>query len=236
MMIPVLSDSALDFPSVTSALQEPNGLLAVGGDLSPERLVVAYQQGIFPWFSDNDPILWWSPDPRAVFFPDKLHISRSLAKFAKKQPFQFSINQAFEEVISGCIEQRAEQEGTWITDDMYEAYCQLHDEGHAHSIEVWQEHRLVGGLYGIIHGSIFCGESMFHRATNASKLALITLVKHLKPAGLKLIDCQMPNPHLLSLGAQTLPRKEFLDYLNCLGRTKMNADYLKPQSISGNKA
>lgn len=233
-MIPILDPVALAFPPVASALREPNGLLAVGGDLSPQRLAHAYAQGIFPWFSDGDPILWWSPDPRAVIFVDRLHISRSLRKFAKRGLYTYSINRTFSQVVRGCIEQRADTEGTWITDDMYHAYCQLHEQGLAHSVEVWQHDTLVGGLYGILQGQIFCGESMFHRADNASKLALLALVRHFEGAGLELIDCQVPNPHLSRLGAETIPRTQFLDYLNRFKRTKISQTYLIPQSISGN--
>lgn len=223
----------MQFPPVSSALEEPNGLLAVGGDLSPARLLEAYRLGIFPWYGDDDPILWWSPDPRGVIYPEQLHISRSLAKFIRRCPYQCTINQAFERVVSGCIEQRVATEGSWITDDMYEAYCDLHDLGHAHSVEVWQDGNLIGGLYGILNGQVFCGESMFHRADHASKIALVSLVKHLVPGGLALIDCQMTNPHLLTLGAQALPRGEFIPLLQRLSKTSIGQEYLVPQSISG---
>lgn len=232
-MIPVLSHNVLRFPALHRALAEPNGLLAVGGDLSVERLLLAYRSGIFPWFSEGDPIIWWSPDPRGVIFPDRIHVSRSLRKFARRIDYTYSINQAFEQVISGCIEQRAELEGTWITDDMYEAYCDLHDHGHAHSIEVWHHGELAGGLYGVLQGTIFCGESMFHRADNASKLALLALRHHLLPAGLSLIDCQMPNPHLLTLGAEAIAREQFVSLLEQGLQGSIDANYLKPQSISG---
>ena len=232
-MISALSAHSLQFPAISGALEEPNGLLAVGGDLSPPRLLEAYRLGIFPWFSDDDPILWWSPDPRGVIFPEQLHISRSLRKFVRNCNYTCTFNQAFAEVISGCIAQREHTEGSWITDDMYEAYCDLHDLGHAHSVEVWSAGRLVGGLYGILNGQVFCGESMFHHADHASKIALMALVQHLSPAGLGLIDCQIPNPHLLSLGAQALPRAEFLPILQRLGETKIEHEYLTPQSISG---
>ena len=232
-MIPVLAPEVLDFPAVSSALAEPNGLLAIGGDLSPARLAAAYAQGIFPWFSDGDPILWWSPDPRAVIFVDRLHISRSLRKFARQRPYTYSINKSFAQVMRGCIEQRQHTDGTWITEEMFAAYCQLHQQGIAHSIEVWQGDTLVGGLYGILQGHMFCGESMFHRADNASKLALLALVRHLEVAGLRLIDCQIPNPHLSSLGAETIPRARFIDYLNDAKQAKISQHLLIPQSISG---
>lgn len=232
-MIPILDPVALAFPPVASALSEPNGLLAVGGDLSSDRLIHAYEHGIFPWFSDGDPILWWSPDPRAVIFVPRLHISRSLRKFAKRGLYTYSINRAFGQVVRGCIEQRTHSEGTWITNEIFEAYCQLHKRGAAHSIEVWQQETLVGGLYGILQGHVFCGESMFHRADNASKLALLALVRHFEDAGLELIDCQVPNPHLTRLGAETIPRTQFIDFLNRAKRTKISQTYLVPQSISG---
>lgn len=208
-------------------------MLAVGGDLSVPRLIQAYRQGIFPWFSEGDPILWWSPDPRGVIWPEQLHISRSLRKFLKRCDYRCTINIAFEQVVSGCIQQRAELEGSWITDDMYEAYCNLHDAGHAHSIEVWQGEQLVGGLYGVMNGRIFCGESMSHRADHASKVALIALIKHFTPAKLALIDCQMLNPHLSSLGATSLSRTEFIHCLHTLGNDTVASHYREPQSISG---
>ena len=232
-MIPVLDPSALAFPPVASALAEPNGLLAVGGDLSPARLLRAYELGIFPWFSEGDPILWWSPDPRAVIFVKRLHIARSLKKIARRGLYTYSINRAFAQVVRGCVEQRAHKEGTWITPEIFAAYSQLHACGAAHSIEVWHEQTLVGGLYGILQGQVFCGESMFHRADNASKLALLALVRHFEGADLELIDCQVPNPHLSRLGAETIPRTQFIDFLNCYKRTKISQTYLIPQSISG---
>ncbi|RUO33298.1 leucyl/phenylalanyl-tRNA--protein transferase [Aliidiomarina soli] len=228
-----LDPDSYEFPDPQQALHEPNGLLAVGGDLSVPRLVEAYRQGIFPWFSDGDPLLWWSPDPRAVIDPQQLHIGRSLRKAIRKSHLHCTINHAFEEVISACSEQRAEREGTWITDDMYEAYCDLHQAGHAHSVEVWDKERLVGGLYGVLNGSIFCGESMFHKVTNASKIALVALCHHLQPAGLKLIDCQMPTPHLESLGATSLSRSEFLKHLKRFGEAQIDKDFLLAQPISG---
>lgn len=232
-MLSVLSAGSVDFPDPHIALHEPNGLLAVGGDLSVPRLLEAYRRGIFPWFSDRDPLLWWSPDPRGVIYPQNLYISRSLAKFAKRCNYTYSINQAFEQVISACIEQRTEAEGTWITDDMLESYCDLHDAGHAHSVEVWSDNRLVGGLYGVLSGRIFSGESMFHRADNASKLALVALRNHLTPAGLRLIDCQMPTPHLEKLGAVSMPRAQFLHLLALNVHQPLTRGVLYPQSISG---
>lgn len=232
-MLSVLPADSVNFPDPHLALDEPNGLLAVGGDLSVERLKEAYSRGIFPWFSDEDPLLWWSPDPRGVIFPDNLHISRSLAKFARRCGYTYSFNSAFEQVISACAEQRAELEGTWITDDMLEGYCDMHDAGYAHSVEVWHNDNLVGGLYGVLSGRIFSGESMFHRADNASKLALIALSNHLTPAGLQLIDCQMPTPHLESLGAVAIPRHQFLSLLELHVHHTLCRDILVPQTISG---
>ncbi|MBO1520618.1 leucyl/phenylalanyl-tRNA--protein transferase [Oceanisphaera pacifica] len=205
-----LLDHTLRFPPPAKALQDPEGLLAVGGDLSPQRLLLAYQMGIFPWFEQDQPILWWSPNPRAVIEPDKLHVSRSLAKLARQNRYQVTINTAFEQVIHACRSLREYKEGTWITQEIEQAYCQLHQQGHAHSVEVWQEERLVAGLYGINLGSIFCGESMFHQVDNGSKLAMLALCQHFKRVGGQLIDCQLPNPHLMSLGVTTWPRTRFL--------------------------
>ena len=166
-----LSRHPIAFPSPEGALREPNGLLALGGDLSPARLLMAYQRGIFPWFSPGDPILWWSPDPRAVLWPESLHISRSMKRFHKRSPYRVTMNYAFGQVIEGCASDR--EEGTWITRGVVEAYHRLHELGHAHSIEVWREDELVGGMYGVAQGTLFCGESMFSRMENASKTALL---------------------------------------------------------------
>lgn len=219
------------FPDPMTALAEPNGLLAVGGDLSPERLLKAYQYGIFPWFSPEDPILWWSPDPRGVILPQQLHVSRSLRKFLRRCRYQCSINKAFPEVIQACADQRAELEGTWITEEMEQAYTQLHDMGHAHSVEVWLDGSLIGGLYGVLIGQTFCGESMFHRADNASKIALLALREHLLAGGLRLIDCQLPSDHLISLGAIEMDRKRFLHILALGAHRPMDANLLVPQAI-----
>ncbi len=204
-----------DFPDVNLALTEPDGLLAVGGDLSEQRLLAAYRRGIFPWYSDDQPILWWSPDPRAVLFPDNLKISKSLRKTIRKQIFRVTFDTAFEQVVHACAEPRAGQNGTWISDEMYEAYVRLHQaDHHAHSVECWQEGRLVGGLYGISIGQVFFGESMFSHATDASKVAFVYLVKHLAAKGYPLIDCQVSSAHLTSLGACNIHRHEFITYLN----------------------
>ncbi len=201
------------FPSPEYALSDPNGLLAIGGDLQPARLIAAYYEGIFPWFNADDPILWWSPDPRAVFVPGSIKISRSMRKFLKKQDWQYTINQAFEQVMAGCSAPRSNQDGTWITSDIQSAYLELHQQGHAHSLEVWQQGELVGGLYGLAIGQVFCGESMFHTQTNASKAAMIALHQHLLKKGFKLIDAQVMNPHLDSLGAKAIKRDDFLKLL-----------------------
>jgi leucyl/phenylalanyl-tRNA---protein transferase len=198
---------AILFPPVQNAA--PGGLLAVGGDLSPERLLAAYREGIFPWYSDGDPILWWSPDPRFVLLPDELRISRSMRQFLKKGLVRITFDRAFRRVISACRRPRPGQGGTWITPEMREAYCLLHDLGYAHSVEVWQGDVLAGGLYGISLGHAFFGESMFSAAANASKSALITLVSHLKERGFELIDCQVETAHLAGLGARPIPRRDF---------------------------
>lgn len=194
-------------------LATPEGLLAVGGDLSPERLLHAYTQGIFPWFSAGEPFLWWSPDPRCVLLPGGLHVTRSLRKVMRKNRFSVTFDQKFAAVIRACAEARAE---TWILPEMEEAYTELHRRGFAHSVECWQDDRLVGGFYGIALGRCFCGESMFHRERDASKVAFVAGVEALFSAGYEMIDAQLPTEHLLSLGAVTLRRSEFLCRLqNC---------------------
>jgi leucyl/phenylalanyl-tRNA--protein transferase len=198
---------AVLFPPVENAVQ--NGLLAVGGDLSPERLLAAYREGIFPWYSDGEPILWWSPDPRFVLFPDKLCVSRSMRQFLKKGLVRITFDRAFRAVISSCRRPRPGQDGTWITPEMRRAYCALHDLGYAHSVEVWQGKELVGGLYGVSLGRAFFGESMFSAVPNTSKAALITLVSHLKEREFDLIDCQVETAHLAGLGARPVPRHDF---------------------------
>ena len=206
------------FPPVSKALSEPNGLLAFGGDLSVRRLLNAYSQGVFPWFSDNEPLLWWSPDPRAIIELDGFHCSKSLRKLIRKQSYTVTLNHQFEDVIGLCasiprrdLHSDEETSATWITDEMQTAYLQLHKAGFAHSIEVRDEtSSLVGGLYGVAVGNVFCGESMFHKQPNTSKLAMYALVKHMQTHGLAFIDCQMPTEHLASLGAKTVSRNEFI--------------------------
>ncbi|GAB4167605.1 MAG: leucyl/phenylalanyl-tRNA--protein transferase [Geothermobacteraceae bacterium] len=202
----------LVFPPVEMA--EASGLLAVGGDLSPGRLLLAYSMGIFPWFNEGDPILWWSPDPRCVLYPGELHISRSLRRTLRRGTFQVSFDRAFDQVITECAAVRLEVgDETWITGEMAAAYRELFRLGYAHSVEVWDAHGLAGGLYGVALGRFFFGESMFSRRKDASKVALATLAHSLRQAGYLLIDCQLPNPHLYSMGARDLPRKRFLDQL-----------------------
>ncbi len=194
-------------------MREPNGLLMAGANLKPERLLQAYSNGIFPWYSEGEPILWWSPDPRCVIWPDDIKISRSLRKTIKKQIFTVSNNQAFAEVIGNCSKPRPGSDGTWITEDMTESYCELFRRGHAESLEVWHEDELVGGLYGVTVGRIFVGESMFSRKTDASKIALVTLATSGRFA---LIDCQLPTGHLRSMGAVSISRSEYLEALKQL--------------------
>ncbi len=195
-------------------LAEPDGLLAVGGDLSVPRLLLAYSMGIFPWFNEGDPILWWSPDPRCVIEPDRVHISGSLAKVLRQGRFAVTFDRAFSRVIEACAEVRtARGEGTWITEEMREAYVRLHELGFAHSVECWEGDSLAGGLYGVALGRCFFGESMFHRRPNASKVALVTLAQKLAERGFELIDGQLPTPHLESLGARRVRREEFLERL-----------------------
>ncbi|NHF58705.1 leucyl/phenylalanyl-tRNA--protein transferase [Flavobacteriaceae bacterium TP-CH-4] len=202
----------LEFPPVEHANAE--GLLAVGGDLSPERLILAYQNGIFPWFNEDSLILWWSPDPRMVLFPSKIKISKSMRKVMRSGQFRLTKNTCFEQVLSHCATvKRAGQQGTWITNDMKKAYIALHEKGLACSFEVWEGDRLVGGLYGIDLGHVFCGESMFSLVDNASKFAFIKLAQELEQREYELIDCQLYTEHLASLGAEEMPRTTFLSYL-----------------------
>ncbi len=212
-MIPYLpTDHWVDFPDTDTALREPdvNGLLCAGGDLAPQRLWRAYQRGIFPWYSTGEPILWWSPDPRAVIFAEEIHISRSTRRTLNQGVFEIRHNTAFAQVMAACAAPRAQQQDTWILPEMIAAYTELHRLGHAHSYECWHDGQLVGGVYGIRVNSVFCGESMFSAMSNASKVALIHITRQPEYA---LIDCQILNPHLQSLGARTLPRRQFLQWL-----------------------
>ncbi len=212
--MPIFSLSQeLIFPPVEYA--EEDGLLAVGGDLSPQRLLLAYRSGIFPWYSPGNPILWWSPDPRFVLFPSRLRISKSMKQVLRQNRFHLTSDRAFEQVIDSCKKTpRKGQAGTWITEEMQSAYIQLHQMGYAHSVEAWRENQLVGGLYGIALGRCFFGESMFTTESNASKAAFIFLVKNLEEKGYSLIDCQVYTAHLESLGAEMLPREVFLEKLD----------------------
>jgi len=203
------------FPDAVEA--DPDGLLAVGGDLSLERLLLAYRSGIFPWFNDGDPILWWSPNPRMVLFPEKLKVSKSLRRLIKQNKFEITFNKAFTRVIEHCAMMKREgQAGTWITAEMLEAYLRLHEFGHAHSVEVWEDGQLAGGLYGIDlpNQKVFCGESMFSQVSNASKVALYYLVEYLQSKDYQIVDCQVYNPHLESLGAEEISQDQFLKYLD----------------------
>ncbi|MDA0426523.1 leucyl/phenylalanyl-tRNA--protein transferase [Stutzerimonas frequens] len=212
-MLTWLKRDDFSFPPLETALREPNGLLAAGGDLQPERLLAAYRHGCFPWYQEGQPLLWWSPDPRTVLFPDELHVSRSLRKRMRHGDYQVTFDKAFTEVIQGCAGPRSNADGTWITTPMQDAYIRLHEMGVAHSVEVWQQGQLVGGLYGLAMGELFFGESMFSRATDASKVGFVTLVERLREWGFALIDCQMPTRHLESFGARSIPRAAFAEAL-----------------------
>ncbi len=216
-MIPLLHN--FSFPEVTQALRSPNGLLAAGGDLTTPRLLEAYRHGIFPWYSEGEPILWWSPDPRMVLFPNEFKVSDSLRKTLRNGRHEVRFDSAFEQVMRACAAPREGANGTWIHEEMIAAYCELHRLGYAHSVETWMDGELVGGLYGMALGRMFYGESMFSRRSDASKIALAHLAAQLKKWNFGMIDCQMNTPHLASLGAREIPRKEFIarlqDLINC---------------------
>ncbi len=211
-------DPADAFPPVEHALHEPNGLLAAGGDLSTERLLAAYQLGIFPWYGEGEPILWWSPNPRTVFYPERIHVSRRLARTIRQERFSITINQSFRQVIQACAAPRkgdyGEAANTWLLPEMQAAYIGLHETGQAYSVEVWDEECLAGGLYGILTGSVFSAESMFSRKTDASKVALAHLGQWCGSKGIVLIDAQVGSPHLYRMGAQDIPRSSFIRYLD----------------------
>jgi leucyl/phenylalanyl-tRNA--protein transferase len=202
------------FPDPAFALREPDGLLAVGGNLSPRRLLRAYRQGIFPWYSLGQPILWWSPDPRTVLFPESIRISRSLRKILRRGDFRITMDRAFATVVQRCSEPRGSEPGTWITPEIKQAYCRLHELGFAHSVESWHGSELAGGLYGVALGRVFYGESMFSRVNNASKAALVGLTRHLEHWGYRVIDCQMYTDHLASFGAEEIAREGFMELLD----------------------
>ena len=233
-MIHWLTPNPAYFPPLEMALDDPNGLLAAGGDLSPQRLLTAYRCGIFPWFNQGEPVLWWSPNPRMVLFPDELKISRSLRKTMKKHHYEIRCDSAFIQVMQACAAPRMEHEGTWIHPEMISAYTELHQMGVAHSVETWIEGKLAGGLYGIALGKMFFGESMFSYVTDASKIAFVYLVKQLEHWNFGMIDCQMKTRHLASLGAREIPRIEFVQILNNLVTTperigKWRFDYVYPE-------
>ena len=228
------------FPSPEYALREPDGLLAVGGSLSPKRLLAAYCQGIFPWYSADQPILWWSPDPRTVLVPSRIKVSRSLRKTLSRKTFTVTADTMFDTVIDQCGAPRQGESGTWITADVRTAYCQLHRLGYAHSIETWQDNTLVGGLYGVAIGRIFYGESMFSRVSDASKTALVTLAQQLERWQFSLIDCQMHTDHLVSMGAEEIPRSRFTailardtDLPGHIGHWRLDPDLPYPRRITG---
>ncbi len=217
----------IEFPPAW--LARSDGLLCIGGDLCLERLLLAYQKGIFPWFSKNEPLLWWSPDPRLVLFPDTINISRSLKKKIKKTPFKITVDNAFEQTIISCSKpRRGGIEGTWLVEEMIDAYIQLHKHGYAHSIETWHGNALVGGLYGVCLGGFFFGESMFSLESNASKIALVALATLLKTHGFDMIDCQVTTPHLLNMGAVEISRDRFLKNLASSIARKMNPSIWDP--------
>ncbi len=223
--IPFLADTddTTPFPPVRMAMDNPNGLLMAGSNLKPARVLSAYRQGIFPWYSEGEPILWWSPDPRCIIWPNELKISKSLGKVIKKQQFEISNTRDFRAVIEGCSGPRDDEDSTWITPDMINTYCTLAEQGHAESIEVWEEDTLAGGLYGIVVGRVFVGESMFSRRSNASKVALVALAGS---GRFDMIDCQLPTAHLMSMGAINIPREDYVHALSILG----TADSQKPDS------
>lgn len=225
-------DSSLHFPPPAHALDEPPGLLAFGGDLSVNRLIHAYQHGIFPWFSINEPILWWSPNPRGILPLSNFTVSKSLAKFIRKSPYRVTVNHSFERVIHACAKVPRQASGTWITQNMIDAYITLHHHGSAHSIEVWDGKELIGGLYGVTPGNLFCGESMFHYATNASKLAMFHLVALLRESGGEFIDCQLQNDHLASLGCIEIPRNQFLNKLKVAVKQPINHLLWQPRELT----
>lgn len=214
-MVPWLT-SRISFPSPATALADPNGLLAVGGDLSPARVLAAYRHGIFPWFGPDEPILWWSPEPRMVLFPEEFKLSKSLRKRLRRHDYEIRVDSAFEAVMRACAEPRPGQHGTWIVEEMIQAYVRLHVQGYTHSVETWVDGELAGGLYGMAIGRMFYGESMFARATDASKIAFAHLVAQLRRWDFGLVDCQMETRHLASLGARPITRQEFMDRLALL--------------------
>lgn len=230
--LPALSEHDVSFPALHHALTEPDGLLAMGGDLSVARLLSAYSSGIFPWFSEDEPILWWSPSVRAVFQPDTLVLNRTLKKQIKRYQLHFSINTAFAQVVKLCAAPRAKQPYTWILPEMQQAYVALHEQGHAHSIEIWQGNTLVGGLYGVMVGQLFCGESMFNLLPDTAKIALIVLQQHLKNVTAGWIDCQLPNPFLLQMGVTPIERKQYINLLQQLKHQTVEPSHWYARNIT----
>jgi leucyl/phenylalanyl-tRNA--protein transferase len=234
-MIPWLprNDPNAPFPDLLEALEHPNGLLCAGGDLSTSRLLAGYRHGVFPWYSEGEPILWWSPNPRLVIEPEHVHVSRRLERTIRSGRFSISMNQAFETVMRRCAEPRPDQHGTWITEDMLSAYARMHRQGHGHSLEVWQDDELVAGIYGLAIGRAFFGESMFHRVRDASKVALVCLCRLLEHHEFGLLDWQVPSSHLLSMGAIELPREEFKRRIDVLcAKSGVHGDWLSvPPSV-----
>lgn len=206
-------DPDQNFPPSHLAMRDPNGLLAIGGDLSVARMLRAYSQGIFPWYNPDEPILWWCPDPRAVLRPDQLKVSRSLSKSIARKDYAVTLDRVFPDVLNACAGARAKSRGTWLGPDMQHAYCELHEQGHSHSVEVWRDGELIGGLYGVSVGRVFFGESMFSHANDASKIALYYLCEQLKQWSYELIDCQISSAHLTTLGAAEISRRSFLELL-----------------------
>lgn len=231
-IVPWLDPNDLEFPASELALTEPNGLLAIGGDLSPERLVQAYRHGVFPWYEEPQPILWWSPSPRAVLFPERIIVSKSLRKRIRRGDYAVTADQQFQQVIEHCASvPRAGQNGTWISQQMIDAYITLHQQGIAHSIEVWQQQQLVGGLYGLAIGGVFFGESMFSLRTDASKTAFVYLARQLQQWNFAMIDCQVSNPHLFSLGAEEIERSEFEQLLKLHIDNKLSPQWASPSWV-----
>lgn len=226
------SDLPDSFPDVEQSLKEPDGLLAAGGDLSKPRLLAAYRAGIFPWYEEGQPILWWSPEPRCILRPADLHVSKRLRQYVRASPATLSFNRAFDRVIRACAGNRGSQQGTWITAEMTQAYEELHADGWAHSVEIWQDDELVGGLYGLCIGKVFFGESMFSTKTNSSKLALIGLVNHMLAHDFEILDCQVVSPHLASLGATSIPRDEFTQILRSACKSKVPHTVWPPELMA----
>ena len=227
-----LDSESLAFPPTHLALSDPNGLLALGGDLTPRRLVAAYQHGIFPWYNTGEPIMWWSPSPRAIILLDKIKINRTLAKFIRKKLYHVTLNQNFDHVLACCADAPFRNEGTWIIEEMKLAYMRLHELGFAHSIEVWQDDELVGGLYGVAINGYFSGESMFYKKNNASKVALIGLTNLLKTLGISFIDCQILNPFLQDMGCIEIPRKNFLQLQQAAITKIVPNNFWQPRSLA----